>query len=119
MSVNSEQRRYHLLYKGIAFSELDFNCKLLQLTVLFPSIEILNVVPSSCWFSFLLLQDWYHACESYKPNDVPWALQTKAILDRLQLVLLDRSQNYQNKIQPSAQYLGHLLGIEKSVVCYH
>ncbi|GLT60579.1 hypothetical protein SLA2020_333400 [Shorea laevis] len=61
-------------------------------------------------------KDWYHTCESYKPNDVPWALQTKAILDRLQLVLSDRSQNYQNKIQPSAQYLGNLLGIEKSVI---
>lgn len=67
----------------------------------------------------LLSKDWYRACESYKPNDGQWALQAKAILDRLQLVLADRSQNYQKKIQPSVQYLGHLLGIEKWLVCYH
>ncbi|CAJ1974046.1 unnamed protein product, partial [Sphenostylis stenocarpa] len=42
-----------------------------------------------------------------------WALQTKAILDRLQLLLAERSQHYQNRIQPSAQYLGNLLGHPK------
>ncbi|XP_008219224.1 PREDICTED: alpha-glucan water dikinase 2 isoform X1 [Prunus mume] len=61
-------------------------------------------------------KDWYYICELYKPNDGQWALQTKAILDRLQLVLADRSQCYQNKIQPSAQYLGNLLGVQKSAI---
>ncbi|KAJ4963695.1 hypothetical protein NE237_023634 [Protea cynaroides] len=58
-------------------------------------------------------KDWYCVCESYKPNNVQWALQTKAVLDRIQMVLAGRAQNYQKMIQPSAQYLGHLLGVDK------
>jgi hypothetical protein len=65
----------------------------------------------------LLLKDWYRVCELYT-NDGQWALQTKAVLDRLQLVLSERSQYYQKKIQPSAEYLGNLLGVEKWAVCY-
>ncbi|XWS25405.1 hypothetical protein CRYUN_Cryun27aG0065400 [Craigia yunnanensis] len=61
-------------------------------------------------------KDWYHAPESYKPIDAQWALRTKAILDRLQIVLSDRSLNYQNNIQPSAEYLGKLLGIKKTTI---
>ncbi|KAJ0085762.1 hypothetical protein Patl1_08692 [Pistacia atlantica] len=61
-------------------------------------------------------KDWHRVCESYKTNDVQWALQAKAILDRLQLVLAERSQNYQKKIQPSVKYLGNLLGVEKSAI---
>ncbi|PRQ20992.1 putative alpha-glucan, water dikinase [Rosa chinensis] len=60
--------------------------------------------------------DWYRISELYKPNHGQWALQSKAILDRLQLVLADRSQCYQRKIQPSAKYLGNLLGVQRSVV---
>lgn len=62
-------------------------------------------------------QDWYHVCEMYKPNDGQWALKTKAILERLQIVLADRSDYYQKIIQPSAQYLGNLLGVGKWAVC--
>ncbi|KAI9097467.1 hypothetical protein K1719_025238 [Acacia pycnantha] len=58
-------------------------------------------------------KDWYRVCESFKSGDSQWALQTKAILDRLQLVLAERSQHYQKSIQPSAQYLGKLLGVPK------
>ncbi|KAF2323958.1 hypothetical protein GH714_004742 [Hevea brasiliensis] len=36
--------------------------------------------------------------------------------DHLPLILADRSQNYQKKIQPSVQYLGNLLGIKKWVI---
>ncbi|KAA8528379.1 hypothetical protein F0562_035734 [Nyssa sinensis] len=58
-------------------------------------------------------KDWYRICESYKHNNGQWALQTKAVLDRVQLVLADRSQYYQKMIQPSVQYLGGLLSVEK------
>ncbi|WRX30294.1 hypothetical protein QQP08_022781, partial [Theobroma cacao] len=48
--------------------------------------------------------------------DVQWALQTKAILDRLQLVLADRTLNFQNKIQPSAEYLvNELITVQRKV----
>ncbi|KAK3231095.1 hypothetical protein Dsin_002976 [Dipteronia sinensis] len=61
-------------------------------------------------------KDWYRVCESYKTSDGQWALQAKAILDRLQLVLAERSQDYQKRIQPSVQYLGNLLGVEKHAI---
>ncbi|KAF8404738.1 hypothetical protein HHK36_009627 [Tetracentron sinense] len=64
----------------------------------------------------LLPKDWYRICESYKPNDEQWALQTKAVLDRTRMALADKSQYYQKMIQPSAQYLGDLLGVEKWAV---
>ncbi|KAH7567630.1 hypothetical protein JRO89_XS07G0108200 [Xanthoceras sorbifolium] len=65
---------------------------------------------------FAAYKDWYRVCESYKTSDGQWALQTKAILDRLQLALAERSQDYQKKIQPSVQYLGNLLGVEKHAI---
>ncbi|TYG69573.1 hypothetical protein ES288_D05G241500v1 [Gossypium darwinii] len=58
--------------------------------------------------------DWYRASESHKSGDAQWALQTKAILDRLQIILSDRAVDLQIKIQPSAEYLGKLLGIGKT-----
>ncbi|OIW14562.1 hypothetical protein TanjilG_14948 [Lupinus angustifolius] len=58
-------------------------------------------------------KDWHRICESYTSGDSQWALQTKAILDRLQLVLAERSHHYQKNIQPSAEYLGNLLGVPK------
>ncbi|ESR61611.1 hypothetical protein CICLE_v10017434mg [Citrus x clementina] len=61
-------------------------------------------------------KDWYHVSESYITNDAQWALQAKAILDRLQLVLAERSQTYQKKFQPSVKYLGCLLGVEKYAI---
>lgn len=64
----------------------------------------------------MLPKDWYRVSESYKPNDGHWALQTKAVLDRIRLALFDKSQYYQEMIQPSAQYLGGLLSVEKWAV---
>ncbi|GAY47637.1 hypothetical protein CUMW_105910 [Citrus unshiu] len=61
-------------------------------------------------------KDWYRVSESYITNDAQWALQAKAILDRLQLVLAERSQTYQKKFQPSVKYLGCLLGVEKYAI---
>lgn len=40
-------------------------------------------------------------------------MQTKAVLDRLQLVLADRCQHYFTLIQPTAKYLGQLLRVDK------
>ncbi|CAN8325774.1 unnamed protein product [Cochlearia groenlandica] len=58
-------------------------------------------------------KDWYRVSETYRGHDVQWALQTKAVLDRLQLVLADRCQHYFSIIQPTANYLGQLLRVEK------
>ncbi|KAF7137206.1 hypothetical protein RHSIM_Rhsim07G0213400 [Rhododendron simsii] len=66
----------------------------------------------------VLLQpkDWYRVSESCKPNDGQWALQTKAVLDRVGLVLANRSQYYHQMIQPSVQYLGRLLSLDKGAI---
>ncbi|CAA7037335.1 unnamed protein product [Microthlaspi erraticum] len=58
-------------------------------------------------------KDWYRVSETYRAHDVQWALQTKAVLDRLQLVLADRCQHYFRLIQPSANYLGQSLRVDK------
>lgn len=58
-------------------------------------------------------KDWYRVCELYKSQDDHWALQTKAIVDRVRLALSDKALYYQKTIQPSAQYLGELLRVEK------
>ncbi|KAI8548466.1 hypothetical protein RHMOL_Rhmol07G0275800 [Rhododendron molle] len=61
-------------------------------------------------------KDWYRVSESCKPNDGQWALQTKAVLDRVGLVLANRSQYYHQMIQPSVQYLGRLLSLDKGAI---
>ncbi|KAI3950212.1 hypothetical protein MKW92_044526 [Papaver armeniacum] len=58
-------------------------------------------------------KDWYRICESYKPNDDQWALQAKSVIDRVRLSLTDKAQYYYDMIQPSAEYLGKLLRVEK------
>ncbi|CAN1825825.1 Alpha-glucan water dikinase 2 [Linum perenne] len=64
----------------------------------------------------LLCKDWYRVRDLYKPNDAQWALQAKAILDRLQLILAERSISFHSKMQPTVQYLGRLLGIQKQAI---
>ncbi|XP_065880881.1 alpha-glucan water dikinase 2 isoform X2 [Euphorbia lathyris] len=97
--------------KGLSFDQpLD--------AMLFISLVLENLCLSTVNNEGLIYctKDCYRVCESYVPNDVQWALQAKAILDRLQLILADRSHEYQQKIQPSVNYLGNLLGIEKWVI---
>lgn len=64
----------------------------------------------------MLPKDWYRISESYKPNDGHWALQAKAVLDRVQLAISEKSESYHKMIQPSVQYLGALLSVEKWMV---
>ncbi|XP_031495400.1 alpha-glucan water dikinase 2 [Nymphaea colorata] len=59
------------------------------------------------------IKDWYRVCELCKQNGEQWALQTKAVMDRVRLALLDKADYYHTNIQPSTQYLGVLLGVEK------
>lgn len=88
------------------------------------NLSSINNLTNKCyWCSFLhffLLaqpQDLYRVCESYKPCDANWALQTKAVVDRIRLALADKAEYYQKKIQPSVQYLGRLLSVDKGAVC--
>nr|VDC75014.1 unnamed protein product [Brassica rapa] len=71
------------------------------------------VLENLCLSTFNNEEDCYRVSETYKAHDVEWALQTKAVLDRLQLVLADRCQHYLRLIQPSANYLGQMLRVDK------
>eukprot|EP01018_Ginkgo_biloba_P037271 Gb_00444 [translate_table: standard] len=58
-------------------------------------------------------QDWYRICDLIKSEADQWALYTKAVLDRTRLALADKAEHYQEVLQPSAEYLGALLGVEQ------
>lgn len=91
-----------------------------MLFLLILSLRSLSKFDSQCSYMNVLfcVQDWYRVSECYRAHDVQWALQTKAVLDRLQLVLADRCQHYFTLIQPTAKYLGHLLRVDKhGVLC--
>ncbi|ERN14344.1 hypothetical protein AMTR_s00033p00208970, partial [Amborella trichopoda] len=59
------------------------------------------------------IKDWYRVTDLHESNDELWALQAKAVLDRIRLILADRAECYHNIYQPSAEYLGVLLRVER------
>ncbi|KAH9535846.1 hypothetical protein CY35_17G074900 [Sphagnum magellanicum] len=59
------------------------------------------------------LKDWYHIINVIRDKSDNWALRTKAVLDRTRLALADKAEYYQRILQPTAEYLGGLLGIEQ------
>jgi alpha-glucan,water dikinase len=59
------------------------------------------------------LKDWYHTYDLCKSNGDQWALYAKAVVDRTRLALTDRVEHYQEFLQPTADYLGALLGVEQ------
>ncbi|XP_058080446.1 alpha-glucan water dikinase 2-like isoform X2 [Magnolia sinica] len=95
------------------FKEL--NNSHLQGIVSFISLMLENLCLSAVDNEDLIccMKDWYRVCELYRPNDDRWALQAKAVLDRVRLALTDKAHYYHKMIQPSAQYLGQLLGVQK------
>ncbi|XP_026422390.1 alpha-glucan water dikinase, chloroplastic-like [Papaver somniferum] len=59
------------------------------------------------------LKGWDHAMNLAKGGDSNWALYAKSILDRTRLALTTKAEHYQKILQPSAEYLGSLLGVDK------
>uniref|UniRef100_A0A0C9S6E6 TSA: Wollemia nobilis Ref_Wollemi_Transcript_11183_4962 transcribed RNA sequence n=2 Tax=Wollemia nobilis TaxID=56998 RepID=A0A0C9S6E6_9CONI len=59
------------------------------------------------------LKDWYHTLDLCKSKADQWALYAKAVLDRTRLALTEKAEYYQKVFQPSAEYLGSLLGVEQ------
>eukprot|EP00252_Welwitschia_mirabilis_P003710 TRINITY_DN1376_c0_g2_i2.p1 TRINITY_DN1376_c0_g2~~TRINITY_DN1376_c0_g2_i2.p1 ORF type:complete len:1219 (-),score=310.92 TRINITY_DN1376_c0_g2_i2:176-3832(-) len=59
------------------------------------------------------LKGWYHALDLCKSDADRWPLYAKAALDRTRLALTEKAEHYQNVLQPSAEYLGSLLGVEE------
>jgi len=62
------------------------------------------------------VQDWYIVIDTIKSQSHNWALRTKAVLDRTRLALQDKAEYYQKTLQPTAEYLGALLGVEEWAV---
>ncbi|CAM6108937.1 unnamed protein product [Calypogeia fissa] len=59
------------------------------------------------------LKDWYGVMNLIDSKADQWALRTKAVLDRTRLALQEKAEHYQHLLQPSAEYLGALLGVEQ------
>ncbi|KAG0502608.1 hypothetical protein HPP92_002680 [Vanilla planifolia] len=62
------------------------------------------------------LKGWKHALDLYKKNDNEWALLAKSFLDRTQLALSSKAEYFHEILQPSAEYLGSLLGVDQWAV---
>ncbi|KAG0623205.1 hypothetical protein M758_3G156100 [Ceratodon purpureus] len=62
------------------------------------------------------LKDWYNVMDIIQNKSHNWALRTKAVLDRTRLALQDKAEYYQKILQPTAEYLGGLLGVDEWAV---
>lgn len=63
------------------------------------------------------MKGWNHALNMLKSKDDFWALYAKSVLDRTRLALATKAESYQRVLQPSAEYLGSLLGVDQWAVC--
>lgn len=59
------------------------------------------------------MQEWNYALQLLKSGDDQWALYAKSVLDRTRLSLTIKAEWYHQVLQPSAEYLGSLLGVEQ------
>lgn len=62
------------------------------------------------------LKDWYSVMDLIDSKADQWALRAKAVLDRTRLALQEKAEHYQKLLQPTAEYLGALLGVEQWAV---
>ncbi|CAI0405203.1 unnamed protein product, partial [Linum tenue] len=62
------------------------------------------------------LKGWNHAMNMCNSKSSNWALYAKSILDRTRLSLTEKAEWYQQLLQPSAEYLGSLLGVDQWAV---
>lgn len=63
------------------------------------------------------LQGWNQSLSMSKSKSGQWALYAKSVLDRTRLALASKAEWYQQVLQPSAEYLGSLLGVDQWAVC--
>lgn len=62
------------------------------------------------------LKGWNHSLELFKRKDDHWALFAKAFLDRTRLALSSKAEYFHQILQPSAEYLGSLLGVPQCAI---
>ncbi|XP_042756747.2 alpha-glucan water dikinase 1, chloroplastic isoform X2 [Lactuca sativa] len=63
-----------------------------------------------CW------KGWDRALTMLKSGENDWALFAKSVLDRTRLALASKGELYHQLFQPSAEYLGALLGLDQWAV---
>lgn len=63
------------------------------------------------------IKGWNLARSMFKSRDEHWALFAKSVLDRTRLSLASKGEAYHQLLQPSAEYLGTLLGVDQGAVC--
>ncbi|KAK1425887.1 hypothetical protein QVD17_21249 [Tagetes erecta] len=63
-----------------------------------------------CW------KGWFRALTMVKNGENDWALFAKSVLDRTRLALASKGELYHKLLQPSAEYLGALLGLDQWAV---
>ncbi|KAK1301509.1 hypothetical protein QJS10_CPB12g00091 [Acorus calamus] len=61
-------------------------------------------------------QGWNQALDMSTRKDGQWALYAKSCLDRARLALSRKADHYLDILQPSAEYLGSMLGVEQWAV---
>jgi len=66
----------------------------------------------------LYMQEWKHALSMSNSKSDHWALYSKSVLDRTRLALASKAEWYHQVLQPSAEYLGSLLGVDQWAVCF-
>lgn len=59
------------------------------------------------------VKEWKHALSMSNSKSDHWALYSKSVLDRTRLALASKAEWYQQVLQPSAEYLGSLLGVDQ------
>lgn len=59
---------------------------------------------------------WNRALTMVKNGENDWALFAKSVLDRTRLALASKGELYHKLLQPSAEYLGALLGLDQWAV---
>ncbi|XP_038892070.1 alpha-glucan water dikinase, chloroplastic [Benincasa hispida] len=62
------------------------------------------------------LKGWDLALNLTRSKNDHWALYAKSVLDRTRLALANKAEAYHHILQPSAEYLGSLLGVEQWAV---
>ncbi|KAJ4974404.1 hypothetical protein NE237_007578 [Protea cynaroides] len=62
------------------------------------------------------LKGWNHALRMSRSRDDQWALFAKSVLDRTRLALSSKAELFHQILQPSAEYLGSLLGVDQQAV---
>lgn len=66
----------------------------------------------------MFIKGWNQALSMSKGGDNHWALFAKAVLDRTRLALASKAEWYHQLLQPSAEYLGSILGVDQWAVCF-